>query len=45
MTINKFIYVNYANDVVATNLLYWQDKIQRHSKYFDRTMLQLSKSL
>lgn len=28
MTKNKFVYVNYANNMVATNLLYWQDKIQ-----------------
>ncbi|MBD2777751.1 hypothetical protein [Iningainema tapete] len=28
MTKNKFDYVNYANNVVAANLLYWQDKIQ-----------------
>jgi hypothetical protein len=28
MTKNKFVYVNYANNAVTANLLYWQDKIQ-----------------
>jgi hypothetical protein len=36
MTINQFIFINYANDVVIFNLLDWQNKIQSYLiEYYD----------
>ncbi len=36
MATNQFVFVNYANDVVISNLLYWQNKIQSYLiEYYD----------
>ncbi len=42
MTKNKFVYINYANNLVTTHLLYWPNKIQDYliDFYGDNRVLQ-----